>query len=184
MIIFYTVSYYGKSKYQKNYNLVLNAIEAAGIKIISPEKGNYLDVLNSQFKGKIKDKETLHYHAIRKGILMADAVIIEASFEDFQLGAEAGYAVENKKPLLCLSINENFSKKMHYRYFQGAKYNQFNIEEIVNNFIKRVEAEHYSERFNCFISPTQLSYLKRKAKSDNVTASEYIRKLIDDDRNG
>ena len=39
MEIFYTASYYGKSKYQKFYNLVLMTLENANADIISPEKG-------------------------------------------------------------------------------------------------------------------------------------------------
>jgi len=162
--------------------MVLGAIEATGAHVISPEKGNYLETLTSVVKSKLKDEKELHYEAIRKGILLADGVIIEASHEDFQLGTEAAFAVDNKKHILCLSINENFSEKMKKRYFKGAKYNEFNVEEIVDNFVQMVAQNHYSERFNCFLSPSQIHYLKRKSKANNMNSSEYIRKLIDDDR--
>lgn len=182
MRIFYTASYYGKGKYQKYYDMVLRAIEQTGVEVISPEKNNYLDVLSSLIKKRIKNERTLHYEAIRKGILLSDAVIIEASHEDFQLGAEAAFAVENKKHLLCLSIHENFSEKMKYRYFKGERYNEYNIEEIVENFITMVAQSHYSERFNCFLTRSQIQHLEKKSQQEKLNKSEYLRRLIDEDR--
>ncbi len=182
MTIFYTAAFHGKQTYQKQYDMVLKAIKQTGAKIISPEIGNYLDVLNTAQKKNLKDERLLHYEAIRKGILLADGVIIEASFESFQLGAEAAFALENSKHLLCLSVNENFSDKMKRRYLRGAQYNEHNIEEIVEEFVKMVEMEHFSERFNCFLSPIQIAHIKRKAKLRKMNTSEYVRQLIDDDR--
>ncbi len=182
MKIFYTCSYLGKKEYQKYFDIVLRAIEATGVEVISPEKGNYQDVLEPAFKKKLKDEKIIHSEAIRKGILISDAIIIEASHEDFQLGYEAAFAVENKKHLLCLSVNENFSEKMKCRYLEGAKYNEYNIEELVENFINYVKKEQLSERFNLFIAPTQLSYIEKKSKEEKINKSEYIRKLIDEDR--
>lgn len=182
MKIFYTASYYGKSKYQKYYDMVLRAIEATNVEIISPEKGNYQTVLNPSLKRKLKEEKIIHSEAIRKGILISDAVIIEASHEDFQLGYEAAFAVENKKHLLCLSTHENFSEKMRYRYLLGARYNEYNIEEIVENFINFVKKGQLSERFNLFLSPSQLQYLEKKAKEEKVNKSEYIRNLIEEDK--
>ena len=181
MKIFYTASYYGKNKYQKYYDMVLRAIEATGVEVISPEKGNYKDLLSPAVIKKLKYEKSIHYEAIRQGILICDAVIIEASHEDFQLGAEAAYAVENKKHLLCLSIHENFTEKMRYRYFTGARYNEYNIEEIVENFISAVKKNQFSERFNCFLTTTQFHHLKKKAKKENLNTSEYLRSLIDQD---
>ncbi len=183
MRIFYTASFYGKKKYQRYYNMVLQALEATGVLVISPEKGNYTDVLSLALKKRLKDKKRIHSESIRRGILLADAVIIEASHEDFQLGYEAAFAVQNKKHLLCLSTNENFTDKMmRYRYFIGAKYNEYNIEELVENFISMVRKDQFSERFNGFLSKAQLQYVKDKARANNMNTSEYIRSLIDEDR--
>lgn len=183
MRIFYTASYYGKSKYQKEYSMVLRAIEQTGARVISPEKGNYKNFLSLNVKKKLHDERKIHAEAVRKGILISDAVVIETSHEDFQLGYEAAFAVEHKKHLLCLSLHENFSDKMRYRYFVGARYNEYNIEEIVQNFITLVQKGQFSERFNCFLSPSQLKYVKEKAKTNNMNSSEYLRYLIDENRN-
>ena len=67
MKVFYTASYYGKSKYQRYYNLVLQAIKRTGVEIISPEIGNYKDVLTTSLKKKLKSEKRIHGEAIRKG---------------------------------------------------------------------------------------------------------------------
>lgn len=183
MKIFYTASFGGKRSYQRNYNVILRYLEQIpGIEVISPEKGNYLDVLPRRKKERLKTQEQIHYEAIRKGILSADAVIIEISHQDFQLGHEATLAIQNKKYVLCLSVHEDFSEKIRDHHFVGAKYNEYNIEELLENFIIKVEKERFSERFNCFLSPRQVFYLKSVAKLNGMNTSEYLRKLIDDDR--
>lgn len=181
MKIFYTASYLGKQKYQENYNQVLKAIEETGAEVISPEKGNYQSLLTPQEVEELKYPKKIHYEAIRKGILWSDAVVIEITNEDFQLGHEATLAIQNKKYVLCLSLFEDFSEKIQNRYFYGAKYNEYNIEEIIDNFIKTVEDDQFSERFNLFLSPTQSQYLDKKALENKMNKSEYLRFLLDRD---
>src|SRR3990167_4594693 len=174
MKIFFTASFHGKKQYQRYYNIVLKTLEQIpNAFITSTEKDNYLSVLPLKDRKRIKNKEKLHYLAIKRNIQDADAVVIEMSNEDFQLGHEATLAIQNKKYVLCLSTREDFSEK----------YNEYNIEEVVDNFIEVVKKNQFSERFNCFISPSQMDYVKEKAKKEHMNASEYIRSLIDDDKN-
>ncbi len=168
--VFYTASFYGKAKYQKNYDMVLKALKQNDIELVSTEEGTY----------KKFSKE--HYQAIKKGILWAEGVVIEISNEDFQLGHEATLAIQNKKHVLCLSVHEDFSKKIKNRYFHGAKYNQFNIEELVEEFLKFVAGEKLDKRFNLFLSESQLEYIEKVATESGVNKSEYIRGLIDRDK--
>ena len=182
MRVFYTASFYGKRKYQKYYDLVLKAIEKTGVELISPEKGNYFKVLTEKDYKDIKSKKKLHYEAIKRGITWAQAVIIEISNEDFQLGHEATLATQAKKPVLCLSLNEDFSEKINNSFFYAAKYNEYNIEEIVDDFIKNAEKEALNQRFNLFVSPRQLTYLENAAKRSEMNMSEYLRMLVDKDQ--
>ncbi len=182
MKIFYTASFYGKEKYQREYDLVLKTISNAEVEVLSPEKGNYLTVLNEKAFKKLKDPKKIHYEAIRKGIQLAQAVIIEISNEDFQLGHEATLAIQSKKHVLCLSIHEDFSKKIINPYFHGAKYNQYNLEELVQDFIKMVRQESLGERFNMFLSSRQIEFLDKASKDKGLNKSEYVRMLIDNDR--
>lgn len=179
MKVFYTASFYGKAKYQDAYNLVLQSIKKTGCELLSPEVGNYLSTLKLEDYSKIKSKKKLHYEAIRRGIIWAQAVIIEVSHEDFQLGHEATLALQLKKPVLCLSIHEDFSKKIAHPLFFGAKYNEYNIEELIADFVRKFEKEHLKERFNLFLSARQLKNIEGQAHKLGMNNSEYLRMLID-----
>lgn len=182
MKIFYTASFYGKDKYQRFYDLVLNAIKKSDTDLISPEIGNYFSLLSPLDIKPTLTKKEIHYLAIKKGIQWADAVIIEVSHEDFQLGHEATLAVLAKKPVLCLSINQDFSEKIQNRYFHGSMYSEYTVDEIVQNFLKKVRQNQKTERFNCFLTPDQVQYLETASQKLEVNKSEYLRLLIDKDQ--
>lgn len=179
MTIFYTNSFYGKSVYQTQYDLVLDAIKQTGAKIISPETQNYLNLLSDKEKKLYTNKDSQHYLAIKKGIQQSDAVIIEISHQDFQIGWEASLACLNKKPLLCLSIHEDFSTKIRHPFFHAAKYTDITIDNIITSFLEKTKPGLYNQRFNFFLSDKQLSQLRYQATSLNLTPSEYLRQLID-----
>lgn len=180
--IFYTASFLGKQKYQKYFNAVREAIEACGVELVSPEKGNYKDVMTEKEIDALRDPKLVHYEAIRRGISWADAVIIEISNEDFQLGHEATLAINSHKHVLCLSLFEDFSEKIENRYFHGAKYSELNVDLIVADFLKMVEGERLDERFNLFLSTAQTEYLEKSAETLGINKSEYVRRLIEKDR--
>lgn len=182
MKVFFTASIHGKKKYQNFYDLVLDTIEAYTDNVISPEAGNYLSVLTAKEKMKIKDLHKIHYEAIRKGIELSDVVIIEMSYPDFQLGHEATLALISKKPVLCLSIDEDMSEKINSPYFFGAKYNADNIDDIIQSFLKRFSKNNLNQRFNMFLSNSQLIHIESSARKKNMSSSAYVRWLIDKDR--
>jgi hypothetical protein len=182
MIVFYTASFTGKKSLQKYYDLVLKTIQSFESDIISPELGNYMEVLSKKRQAELsKDSRRLHYEAIRKGILASNVVIIEVSNEDFQLGHEATLALDQKKPVLCLSIYEDFSKKIRSPYFYAGKYNEYNIEELVGDFLTQSKKEQLSVRFNCFLKQAQIDHLRLQGELNGQTTSEYLRVLIDRD---
>lgn len=181
MKIFYTASYYGKEQYQKDYDLVLNTLKKHNIELVGTEVGNYISTLPEKLRLNIKDKNILHYEAIKQGITGADAVIIEVSHQDFQIGHESTLAILSKKHVLCLSIHEDFSQKIRNEYFHGARYNKYNINEVIEEFINTVKQEKLNTRFNMFLSDRQIKYLQTISLTENLNMSEYIRKLIEDD---
>ncbi len=182
---FWTASYTGKTKYQKQYDLVSRAIDTQpDIEVISPEKGNYLSLTPPSVQAKLTTHPAkLHYDAIRRGILWADAVIIEISQEDFQLGHEATLAIQAKKHVLCLSIHEDFSQKIDNRYFHGALYNRATIEEVIEIFLGSARRDLLSRRFNLFLTSSQEQFLKAKGAETGEGASDYLRSLIDAAKN-
>ena len=179
--IFWTASYHGKAIYQKDYDLVGRTIDAQeGVEVVATEKGNYQDLLPPTIRTKLSNQpDALHYEAVRRGILWADAVIIEISHEDFQLGHEATLALQSKKHVLCLSTHEDFSRKIDNRYFHAAKYNKSTIEEQIENFLALAQKDLLSRRFNLFLTSSQEQFLKSKGQESGLGASDYLRSLID-----
>jgi hypothetical protein len=183
MKVFFTASYYGKKKYQRQYSLVLAAIKKFTADVISPEEGNYLDVIDAETRKRLAGNHALlHYEAIRQGIHLSDAVIVEASHEDIQLGHEISMAIMEKKPVLVLSVHEDFSKKIIHEYLFGAKYTERSLPGTIQDFLARVRDLREARRFNMFLYPSQSEYLDRMAKESGMNMSEYIRHLINLDR--
>jgi hypothetical protein len=183
MKIFFTVAYNGKAKYQKHYDMILNALNnTPNIDLISPEilpEGSYKKVLSIKEKSQLKTDEEIHYRAIQKGIELADLVIIDITHECFQLGHEATVAMNNKKPVLVLSRKKDISKQILNPYLYGAKYNKFNIEYIIENFIDSHRDQLLSQRFNMLLSQRQLRLLEDKAKALGISKSEVVRKFLE-----
>jgi predicted protein tyrosine phosphatase len=168
MKIFYTCSFAGKAKYQQYFDLVLQSLQHQSIEIRSPELGHFPP-----------PNDINHYPSIKNDINWADAVIIEVSEENFQLGHETTLAIQNKKHVLCLSIHEDFSRKIQSRYFHGAKYSELNIDDIITDFISSLRQHQFDQRFNCFLSSKQLATLDLNASKLGLNKSDYIRQLID-----
>ena len=104
------------------------------------------------------------------------------SNEDFQLGHEMTLAATEKKPVLCLSVNEDLSKRIFNDYFFAAKYDEKKIKGILQDFFAKVRSINLTKRFNMFLYPRQVDYLKNAAEKEGINMSEYLRKLINIDK--
>ncbi len=181
MKVFFTCSYSGKAKYQKYYDMVLNAIKKNNVDLISTETGTYLNELTEEQKSKLKTEKKIHYLSIKRAIFEADAVIIDNSNESFRLGMEGMLTLHLKKPLLVLSVNRNMAELVQDPNLYGAKYTQYNIQWIVDDFLKKASKKLLSVRFNMFISEEHEDYLEKQSKTYEMSKSEYIRKLLEED---
>ncbi len=183
MRVFFTVSYYGKKKFQASYDLVHRALTSLRVDLVSPELGNYLSVLDEDTRKRLGNNPgLLHYEAIRQGIHLSDAVVIEVSQQDIQLGHEISLALMEKKPVLALSTLEDFSKKIHHDYFFASRYTKLNVTPLLQDFLARVRQLRQARRFNMFLYPSQSEYLGRIARKSGMNMSEYVRHLINLDR--
>ncbi len=180
MQIFYAYSYYGKEEYQPAYDLVLTAIQQTGANVIVPEIDNYLEELTVKELSQADDNPNYrHYLSIQKGIQTADAAIFEISHQDFQLGWEAAWAIANKKPVLTLSIHEDFSNKISHPRLQMSMYDETTINSIVQSFVAKINQPELNKRFNFYLSETQLDYLEKQAQANDLSTAAYLRSLID-----
>jgi hypothetical protein len=184
MTIFFTASHRGEAKYKKQFDRVYQTIKSfSDVSLISPGwKDNYEELISASKKKKLQDPRLIEYEAIKKGIQLADAVIIEVSQESFQLGHETTLTLMNKKPVLCLSMHEDFNKRISHDYFFGAQYTDSTLKGIIQDFLSQVRDLSLSKRFNLFLYPRQVEYLEINAKKNKMNMSEYIRYLINRDK--
>lgn len=188
MKVFFTASRWGEEKYKVNYALVLGTIKKFNVELISPEENNYQLMLTEEERKKIPDSDALrkdwiwHYEAIRRGIHWSDAAIFEISTEDFQLGHEVTLALMEKKPVLCLSVIEDWRKRISNDYFFTSRYSEKTIESTIQDFFAHVRELSLSRRFNMFLYPTQIDHVTNAGKKQGMNMSEYIRYLINLDR--
>ncbi len=177
--VFFTAAYAGKKKYQQNYDQIVQAIQACDVELVATELGNYQDLLTKKELARCKTDRERHYLAIKRGIQWADLVILELSEESFQVGHEATIALYLNKPVLGLSLHEDWGERIMHRYFHGAKYTKYFVVEIIANFIRKFSDADLSERFNLFLSKQQLDKLEAQAKAEGMNKSEYLRYLLE-----
>lgn len=152
MRIFFIAPYLGKQKYQKDYDRIIELIESTGAEVISAEKSReYQDSFSKENIKKFGSKEKIHYQFIRSGVINADALVVEASYDDLRVGHEMTLALLYKKPVLCLSQNLDYAKFIEHEYFTGRLYQQNNLEEIVLQFVKSISDRIKASRSLGFI---------------------------------
>ena len=189
--IFFTVSrsaLHSDPQARDTYLRVLKELEThVSIKLITtikkdhyPKELKHLKMDLTTADGKYR---YVNDRGVKRAIFEADGVIIEASYQSFRLGFEAMYALSQNKPVLVLSKFRDYSKLIDQPNFFGAKYTEFTLPDEIDKFLKHVEKHRLRNRFNLFISDEHKKHLEKKAKFYGVSMSEYVRKLIEEDKN-
>src|SRR4030042_7177210 len=183
MNIFLTVSKTGVRKHLEDYQRVLSELEHQNVKVTTTFVKQYADHLKvfRESAKSLKEKKYANDIAVRKTIVKSDAVVIEASYPSFRLGFEAFYALSLEKPVLVLSKYEDYSILIDQPNFFGAKYTDFSVPDEIEKFLKHVRQYKLRTRFNLFISESHKNKLEKAAKHFNVSMSDYLRKLIEED---
>jgi hypothetical protein len=180
MKVFFTASYKGKKTHQQSYDRIVKTLQDSDLEVISLEIQKYEDLLGQEILCKRPINE-VHALYIKKGIDLANAVVIEASRDNFQIGHEATLSLLYNKPVLCLSDNKDYSEKILHPKFYAKIYN--NLEEIdkhIADFIDEVKNKFYSVRFQILLSPEQKNFLMRYGAKNKLNKSEVLRKMIDE----
>jgi len=182
MKVFFTSSFSGKKNYQKNYDTIIESIRSNDAEVISLEAQSYSDLLNEEFINN-HPHNIVHYTYIQQGIQQADAVIIEISYDSFQMGHEATLALVYDKPLLCVSCNKDYSTTITHPKFQAVHYQNLDeLKDLVNEFIIEVKNKT-PKRFTMLLPEDVMNLLDKYHKKTGVPRSEYIRNLIRKDLN-
>lgn len=141
MTIFFTTPYNGKPKYQRYINEIIKLVESHGITVVSAEKETqYKQAFTQEKLSEYGDRNRAHYEFIRQGIAGADAVVFEASYEDFRVGHEATLSLMYGKPTLVLSQIIDYGEYIYHEKFIGKKYSdKKELKKIIADFLIAVK---------------------------------------------
>lgn len=180
MKIFYTSPYSGRNKYQEIYDEIIHCLQIADdVEVISLEVLDYKDILSKEKLDKLSGVE-LHTEYLRTAISLCDAAIIEASHNSFKIGYEASLVLSYNKPLLCISMNVDYSKYITDPLFYFSQPNGLEeINGLVQNFLEEVRHKHLRIRLNSLISAEQKNFLEWCSNKTGRSKAEIIRNLID-----
>jgi hypothetical protein len=185
MKIFFTCSQTGR-EYAQNFQQIMQAIvkNKNQPELLATEDLSYLKVAEN-LKAKGTNPKYLHAESVRRAIFESDGIVIDNTVSSFRLGHEATLAMLKNKPVLVLSQNVNYEDLMNFKNFHAAKYDPKDsrkLQFIIDDFLEKVRVESLSIRFNLFISESDKEYLGKTSKEESLTMSEYLRKLVKEDK--
>lgn len=120
---------------------------------------------------------------LTKEIKKADALVVEATESNFELGRFITLALQQHKPVLMLQ-NENKIVPLllgSSRLVSLETYKDENKKEMTNilaSFFKTVAKQRLLYRFNFMMSREMDAFVRDKAKENGMSKADYIRTLI------
>ncbi|MCX6727063.1 MAG: hypothetical protein NTY75_04665, partial [Candidatus Shapirobacteria bacterium] len=163
----------------ENYRAIRSSILDLGHEITR-------DWIEKELKGDESLSSQEIYDLTEKAIKEADAVVLEYSDDASALGKQMLLALENEIPVLLLSVKTNvsdgsFVSTKHKELIHKSHYSLDNIEEVLSKFFNWVSNNSKTARFNLELDKKLDNHLREKARINNSSKAEEIRKLIIDD---
>lgn len=181
MKVYLNASLRGKKRYEKNFELLKKAIEAAGHEVVAAP------VLEGDIDEKIEGelKKVTDYFKRRRGWLKkSDVCVFEVSFPSTGIGFEIALALQLSKPVVAFHVEDapknEVIETIKDEKFQVVEYQLDKLAKVVQSALDYA-SEQMDTRFNFFISPEIGSYLDWVSKMKKVPRAVYLRKLIEED---
>jgi hypothetical protein len=169
-----------KSNY-KYYDKIRNSVIAAGHTIAHDWLDKEYTFITSGNKHvdtnwkKINDENMA-------ALSRADIVIAEASARSFSTGFQVATAIQQKKPVLILTRNNelagSFGSGIISDFVHTANYTINSVDGIIADFINENNIDNKDLRFNFFIDRQIHNYLRWAAYKTGKNKSEILRELI------
>ncbi|MBN1332094.1 hypothetical protein JW978_04460 [Candidatus Dojkabacteria bacterium] len=119
---------------------------------------------------------------VEAAIVKSRATIIESSIPSLELGVYSSFCICMHKPILLLSKTRDYHDLFNSNYFYTHKYgNTEYFAKPINNFLKHINKQELSQRFNLTLTEEQKDYLKSKAEFNKNTITNHLRNLIEED---
>ena len=185
MKVFFTASQKGKSYFEQYYKRIVEETEIMGFLLLKDE---IINTKEEDYYHRLKngDKEVFVklYRDKLKAVQEADVCIFETTVPSFGVGYLVAKSLELNKPTIVLYFKDNtpyFLLGINNEKLIARNYNDSNLNKILEEAYKTAN-QLRDKRFNFFITPDLLNYLDKTSRSNSVTKSMFIRKLISDHR--
>ncbi len=126
-----------------------------------------------------------HASQLTKEIKKADALIVEATQSNFNLGRLITLALQQHKPVLMLQKEVNStpivigsSRLVNVKSYKNTSED---LDNLLKDFIKVAKKQRLTYRFNLMLSRDIDIYLNDKAHEFAISKADYIRELISKD---
>ena len=179
MKVYFTASIAAKAQFQKNYEAIINYLQARHITV----KADHIMNATEHSISKESREQRLKFHKqLENWIHTCDCMIAETSFPSISVGYEISLALKVGKPVLVMYSQGDPPSLLAYHNDEKMmceKYNMSNVSEILDGFLHFVH-EKSDMRFTFFITPRISTFLDTVAKQEKLPKSVYLRKLIED----
>lgn len=182
--VYFVASLVAKDEYGWAFKEIAKILKAKGY-IVSDD----VNKVSAQEAREYTDKEIKdYYRSVQQRIKEADIFVAELSKPSSAVGYEIGFAVANDKPSLVLRSDKlktepgaplrgNPSK--HLNIF---KYNKYNLEEVIESFLKKAERGILAKKVPIEFTQDQLDHIQIRQKQEKRPSfNSTVRLIIDED---
>lgn len=185
MKVFFNASARGKKLYDKEYKVIYKTIESLGY---THTYGLIIqEFTEDKFYGGLKKggkKRMVDFHKETISLIKsADINVFDCSWPSLGIGYQVEKSLEFNKPTIVL-----YKEDCLPYFIFGAdnemiiikKYNKKNLVSAVKKAFEEAK-KRKDKRFNFFVSPKILTFIKEHSKALGMTESTYVRGLIIED---
>ena len=181
MKVFFTASQRGKKYFQKYYERIFEIVKKKGYNILDDDLLTIpADLFYQKYKPGKRDVFEKFYNNELKNLRDSDINIFDCSFHSLSIGFIVEKSINLNKPTIVLYKKDFvpfFLNGITEEKFIIKEYNDNNLDDVVNKAIDEA-LELRDKRFNFFISPELLNYIKAESHKQGVTMSVFLRGLI------
>lgn len=177
MTIYFSGSLSGRKKHEHNYRIIISELQSLGHKVIY----EYLfEKTREQVDNQTEQEKLARQRNLLEWKRDSDLMVAEVSTPSFGQGQEIEDAIRLRKPVLALHVIETQPHILTVGVEDLVFIVPYTPDTLKNILKENLEAISLGEmrRFTMLLPADLTEYLDRLRVTENITRSEYIRKLI------
>ncbi len=177
MNIYFTASIVGKKQYLPNYLKIIDILKQENHQVACE---HIINSTEAQINLQTKENREQFHKKLRKWIMEADCMIVEASFPSISVGFEISLALSFGKPVLILYTTEmpTLFKSYNDEKLICEEYKLSELKDIIEDFLTFAEGKN-EHRFTFFIDSKIANFLDEISRKKKLPKSVYLRQLIE-----